>query len=791
MKTTEIFAVCGILLVSLPMAVTAKPGVPIVNAGEPAAVIVLAEKAEPDERLAAEELRNHVELISGAVLPIVSESEAVPKGQIPIRIGQAAPEALQATLTKQSKNISSFLLAVTPQEINIRGVGSEGTLFGVYELLEQMGVRWYYPGEEGRVLPRSKDLAVREQETLQVPSFDFRVLQNVASSGPWSRRARLGGNARSTGAHGIPPFMGKMKAELFEAHPEYRGLVDGERKGRQICVGNPEVLALAVEATREIIRKQLAEDPTNVYVGMGPDDGVGYCECPKCLALDQGVFDPLVGSTSMTDRYIWFFNQILEQLEDEFPNLHLVWYIYASHMMPPKIEPNPRIVGVFAPISLDRIRGMDNPMSPDRYILRWLIDSWSATKPNEMYYRGYYNNLACPQFPFSQVDRIRSETPVYREKGINVMRVEVIAASWSVCTPSLYLATRMMWNSDTDVDALLNEFYELFYGPASGPMKEYHETLDKAFTDSSSFAGGAYPYLTIFNQALREKFRSILERAEATIHSDKDPRPEYAVRVSRVRDAWDRLELFLDVIAARNQCDFQAAHAKMEEFYDLSEKMGDVLLESDEAKPTAQARMLNVNQADRDGRGNYFNRFWASPIKAGFHRTVEAGELVHAFPDEWLFLIDPAEIGEISGYHRPGQIGGGWQPFKTFSKTWSDQGLHYYKGKAWYRNEFSVDPKFKDRPLYLWFAGVDELAKVWVNGEFLGTNREPLDGLPGVPGTFRPFDLNATKAIHFDRTNTVVVEVQNENLDELGTGGLVGPVMLWTPRDPNWKPVAP
>jgi len=117
--------------------------------------------------------------------------------------------------------------------------------------------------------------------------------------------------------------------------------------------------------------------------------------------------------------------------------------------------------------------------------------------------------------------------------------------------------------------------------------------------------------------------------------------------------------------------------------------------------------------------------------------------------------------------------------------------LHYYKGPAWYRSDFEVDPKFKGRPLYLWFGGVDELATVWVNGVLLGTNREPLDGLPGVPGTFRPFDFNATKAIHFDRPNTVVVQVKNENLDELGTGGLVGPVMLWTPNDPKWKPAAP
>jgi hypothetical protein len=34
----------------------------------------------------------------------------------------------------------------------------------------------------------------------------------------------------------------------------------------------------------------------------------------------------------------------------------------------------------------------------------------------------------------------------------------------------------------------------------------------------------------------------------------------------------------------------------------------------------------------------------------------------------------------------------------------------------------------------------------------------------------------------------VVARVVNRALNELGTGGIVAPVMFWSPKDPAWKP---
>lgn len=784
--------------------------VPLVTGGEARAAIVLAAEPLPREHQAAEELVEHLALMTGVELPALA-GEAIPEGLLPVYLGTTADDALDALNRAAGDNPSTFTLRVREDRIDIRGLSDEGTLFGVYELLEQLGFRWYIPGDLGRVVPDGDRAVLAIQTETQAPSMDLRLLQPWQSvTTGWIARQRLGGKQRSTGAHGIPPFSHPGTARpIFENHPEYFALIGGERRLRQICASNPGAVAL----TAQVLRERHAPTTEKFYVGMGPNDGTGYCECEDCRELDGGVYDPFYDTVSVTGRYIWFFNRLLEILEDGYPNLHIVWYVYGMHMMPPPPEqqPNPRIVGVFAPISVDRIRGMDNPMSPDRHTLRWLIDEWAKTNPNEMYYRGYYNNLACVQLPKTQIDRVRHEIPAFLERNLNVMRVEVIRQAWASDPITLYLAARLMWNVETDVDALLEEFYQKFYGPAAAVMREYHEQLEAAFRDTPYMTGSSYVYLPIFkDHPRRDTLRNLLDDALGIAERAERPgwwsrltgrrgRPEtemdapYVERVRAIREGYRRMDIFLDMIQARNRHDFVAAHALMEDYDAITSALSETPLETVGTDGRWALRLVDWFEGPESGRSSYFNRFFRDPVVAGYERAVRDGEIVARMPDEWLFLLDPAEIGEISAYWRPGVLGGNWQPLKTSTRSWSDQGLHYYKGIAWYRQKVEIPAGFEGRPVYLWFGGVDRLASVWVNGVFMGTSREPREGVPGVPGSFRPFDMptvreDGSSALNFGGENWVVVRIENKSLAELGTGGILAPVMFWSPNNPEWSP---
>ena len=87
----------------------------------------------------------------------------------------------------------------------------------------------------------------------------------------------------------------------------------------------------------------------------------------------------------------------------------------------------------------------------------------------------------------------------------------------------------------------------------------------------------------------------------------------------------------------------------------------------------------------------------------------------------------------------------GW---RTSSSSWSNQGLRYYKGLAWYRQTLDVPKEFVDQRVFLWCGGVDEKAKVWVNGKLVAEHEGGDDaegdgvgervGQPGEPADGDP-----------------------------------------------------
>ncbi len=366
----------------------------VVENGIAKSAILIPAQPHPDEQLAARELVDHIEKMSGCRIEIVQE---VPgkgweiaqdrKKITSIYIGTSGiTQEMEKAIRSQGDDPASFMIKAHTSSsgnyIRISGLSPEGTLFGVYELLEQMGVRWYMPGDIGTVIPEKKTITIDEQNTVQIPSFAARHLQ-MAVDRTWYRRMRLGGPVFPS-CHGID--IGKAD---IEKEPELFALVDGKRQKSQLCVSNPEVLARAIIQAKNYFRK----NPSAPWIGMGPNDGAGFCECPNCRALDAGDFDIFEHRISMTDRYIWFFNKVLEGISDEFPDKKIGFYCYSCYMKPPvKVKPDPRIVPAFAPISLCRIHGMSNPVCPERSYYRKIMEAWGKLLP-EIYERGYLLSL--------------------------------------------------------------------------------------------------------------------------------------------------------------------------------------------------------------------------------------------------------------------------------------------------------------------------------------------------------------------------------------------------------------
>jgi hypothetical protein len=744
---------CFVVVLLCPVSLRAAT---LVKDGKATSAILLPAEPNEVETMAADELTTHLEKMSAAKLETVrvandelahTVKSLQGEGKTPILLGRLAPDRLQAKVRKASSLSGAFALEVRPDLVCMAGAG-DGTVFGAYEALEQLGVRWFMPGELGTVIPSTKTIQLAQQETIQAPSFAGRYFQMNGAPADWLRRLRCGGVPQFPSSHGLPG----LGRGVFKDHPEYFALIDGERNPRQHCLSNPDVLEIVVSE----VKKRAEKNPDLRVVGLGPNDGGGFCQCDGCRALDGGDFDPFSGELSVTDRYIWFFNRVLEKTQADHPDLKLGFYIYHNYMRPPvKEKPHPNITGALAPIALCRAHGPDNHLCPEKQYYERLARAWGELMP-ELWERGYWSNLACPGFPFIITERLRKQIPMGKAAGVTGWRVETFA-NYGPQLPSFYIAAKLMWNADADVDALMDDFATRFFGPAAEPMGRYVTLMAEALRDADHHTGCSWDMPYFYPASVRREARDLLDQG-AKLASGQGI---YQRRVKMIRETFDLLEHFIAMMQARVEVDFVAANKHLERM----DAVAATLMEYDPPM-LLSGRFSTYN--------NYTRRFFRPCTEQGYKRVTGGNRLVAACQDQWRFLIDPLRVGEDLGYWRSKTDGGNWQQIKTSSSSWSNQGLRYYKGLAWYRQTVDVPAEFKGDRVFLWCGGVDEKAKVWVNDVPVGISHE---------ASFYPFELDVTEAIQAGRPNTVVMAVLNERVNELGTGGIVAPVILYAPAE--------
>lgn len=732
------------LLVTLAVlsaaSLVAADSVTLVRGGQATYQVVLPDEPYEMEQRAASEFEHYMAKLAGVPAPLPRASEA----SVTVEIGRAADNAMLRE--RASEDESGYFVEVTPEVVRLAGTTPRATCFAVYDLLERLGCRWFMPGEIGEVVPQIGRVQLETYSVVEVPDFTARVLQSLPegeATDQWELRNRLGG-PHYPASHAwnvlVPP------KDYYETHPEYYSLVDGERVPDQLCTSNPAVIAIAAES---ILRRH--QETGETWFGIGPNDGGGFCECENCRALDAADWDPFSGEVSVTDRVIRFANAVAEQVHQIEPEIRFAFYVYHNYMRPPvEVMPDPSIVPAIAPITLCRLHGMGNTICPERNYHQFLIREWTKICP-EVYHRGYSYNLAGPNLPLNYVSRWGYEIPYCKRAGITGFRIET-QMSWANYGPLGYVMARLMWDADLDLQALLEDFYEKFYGPAAVPMQEYWAMMDRARRDAPHHTGNAVNIPDIYPPATIEYLHERIEMAKRR----SEGRQPYAERVRIAEQSLDYLHAFVRMREASETFMWRQAAEALNEMRAIGQWMHDY-------DPPLMQRHGGVSRIER---------FWAPEIEQALERVEGANELVHEFGDEWRVYMDPTGVGEDLRFFARTLDDRSWQRLKTYSASWSDQGLRYYRGSMWYRQKVNIPPKWSGRRLIFWLGGVDEAAKVWVNDTYVGEWKT---------NGWTPVEVDVSHAIRYGRENLFCLKVVNEELNELGCGGICRPAMLWSP----------
>ena len=356
-----------------------------------------------------------------------------------------------------------------------------GTLNAVYEFLRGLGVRWYMPGELGEIVPELKTISLAPVDKTVKPAFPYRNLRFYAPSfgGDGARdgmlyKLRIGVDATLDipGPHGICNVVGRK--EVMKAHPEFYAnqQTPASPDGFFVsCLSSPELVAETVKYARAVFDIY----PDLKYLSIMPNDGYwsgNMCQCDLC----KGKLTPERGGLGKMSDYVCDFTErVARELYKTHPDRTVISNAYGEYMMPPakiaKFSPNV-MIGIVMP--------SDYFTDPERHSQCLDIRKGWLTKlaPGNVYvYRYYltsdptYGKRGLPSYLPHKI-----AADLHALKGLT--QGEYIELAWDVSRfehLNAYVTSRCYWDVDLDIEALLNEYYEKFYGPAAKEMKAFIE----------------------------------------------------------------------------------------------------------------------------------------------------------------------------------------------------------------------------------------------------------------------------------------------------------------------------
>lgn len=373
--------------------------------------------------------------------------------------------------------------------LNLWCYDERGSFNAVVGYLEQLGVRWYLPGELGEIVPRLATIPLPKIDQTVTPDFalrrfSFRFSANDGQeTALWSMRLGMRDPFDIQDAHGLDTMTNRD--EIFAAHPNWFALYGGKRSyqsgnfNNHLCYSNEEL----IQATADYVRTQFDHYKTEMVSVMPPDGYTSMCQCPLCEGKDSSERH----SRGLLSDYVWgFVNRVAKEVGRTHPDKKILNCAYGIYTLPPlkiaKLEPN-------VVVSIVGGRGPLTPKPDQQAQLRQLRADWAAKTDNPI--------IIFENYPF--IDRgwyLPAYMPHLLGETINATKGMSHGEDISLTTQNfdkvglgfnhfmVYFTAKMYWGGpQRDADQIFREYCRLFYGPAEEPMRVFFTYCETHWQD--------------------------------------------------------------------------------------------------------------------------------------------------------------------------------------------------------------------------------------------------------------------------------------------------------------------
>lgn len=451
--------------------------------------IICSSGATKSELYAAREFQRLFKEFTGKELAI-DRTDSL-SGKI-ILIGAEASAAADLQFNTEKMGEEGFNINIAGDKLAIYGGHPRGTLYGVYEFFEQYcGVRYltynhtFYPADG-----RDKDFRIKGRNYSYVPPFAFRW----SYYGETNRNPAFAAQLRTNTVSGAEELGGITGYKLVghnvaylvppniygKEHPEYYALVNERRLldmhggGPQLCMTNPDVLEIVVEATLNAIEK----NPTVKNFNVAQMDNGNYCTCVSCAAIDARE-ETHAGAT------LSFVNAVAERIEKVHPEVLIGTYAYEYTRKPPKtIRARDNVLIQLCSIECCQFHAIDDPTCSLNQEFCKDMDDWNK-KAENIFIWHYNTNFKAYLLPFPNIRSIGKSVEYFANNNGRGVFMQAAGNGFSTELSDLrnYVMSRCLWKPGRDSWQEALEFCRMHYAESAQPIIDYltyyHNLIEK------------------------------------------------------------------------------------------------------------------------------------------------------------------------------------------------------------------------------------------------------------------------------------------------------------------------
>ena len=458
------------------------PPLYLVKDGKATSTIVFPDGADSWTKEAAKWVMVYVAKSTGAHLKVVEESKA-PEGTL-VSVGHTQLAQKAGIRVDDLKwdgyrmVVKGNVLFLIGRDQNlVGGYGAKGTNRAAIAFVEEFcGVRFLLPTPEGELVPKAEDVCVpgelRKTFVAAFAYIDGRRPYRTGRAASFAHNTGTGGAIRAERgcSHTMPLFVPADK--YFDEHPEYFALIGGKRrKGRHLCISNPDVQRIVLQKLREQF------DAGYDWCILGQQDGYQACMCPRCESMDNyragsSVWEGPGGVEYVSDtlrrnpceRVLVPEKWIIDQCRKSHPDRTIQVIVYGPTLWPSR---------KFDKFGDTVIAEICDPLNTE------VINAWRGKVRGLSAYI-YWGDATGPMGMDVHVTpgELSKTIRFLRDKGFVGIRQWMGDGNWGLQGPLFYMLGKLVGDPDLDYQPLLEEYCYGVYGPKAGKtMIEFFNLL--------------------------------------------------------------------------------------------------------------------------------------------------------------------------------------------------------------------------------------------------------------------------------------------------------------------------